>query len=680
MITILQRIVLFIILIVSTLFSLELKAQCINYVNLEDTNIVTCYYGSYINPYANIGIKSGRHTIKTNVSETDPLTQNQLTCIPPGDTISVKLGDSINRDATAEAITYKIHIDTNDFSLLYIKYAIVLHDYGHPESQQPKFKIQILDTLNQLIFPTCGDIYFSAGDTTQWNICSVGLYNAVNWKNWTTLGFDLSQFHNLTIVVRLTTYDCAFSWDFGYAYFTMACGKKEIKVMTCGVSNATLTAPPNFNYKWYNTEEPQVIISTNQILTVPINGDNYTCECSFKTNPSCKFTLSATAQLVFPMANFTYGVRRADGCIYKVNFENLSSTSLDGVTPNTADAECESYKWYFHDGFVSFDKNPIKYYNEKGSYPVKLVAYLTEGGCSDTIDMSVIIDRADNSLEIKGDTIICDGSQTTLTASNERISYLWSTQDTTQSIILNPQLTTPYSVATVDSFGCQETAFQMVYVMPNYNDTIYEQICEGDIFLMFGFSEYIPGFYTHSFQSIYGCDSIRNLSLSIPSTPVINLEQEIQVEEYPITLDATCENCLTYRWNTGDTTPVIIVNGCGNYYVSADYKCGSVYASTAILDPDINIFIPNAFTPKEGANNIFMPKLSRTEDIKIESFVVYNKWGTSLFYTNENNKGWDGTYKGQLCQSETYVWRLLYRTKYSGNKIFEKTGEVNLIK
>lgn len=678
--TILQYIVSLLLVIYITFFSQELKAQCFDYSNLQDSNLVTCYYGSFYYPYDSIGIKPGRHTVKHNINETDPLTNNQLTCIPFGDTVSVKLGDSINNGATAEAITYKIHIDTNNYSLLFIKYAIVLHDYGHDAEHQPRFIIQILDTLGHLIFPICGEVNFNAGDTTQWNICSSGEFYNVNWKNWTTLGFDVSQFHDRTIVIRLTTYDCAFSWDFGYAYFTMGCGKKELKVMTCGVSSATLTAPPNFNYKWYNTETPYVTISTNQTITVPISGENYACECLFKINAMCKFTLSAKAQAVFPIAKFDYHPQKSENCRYKVTFENLSSTSIDGVTPNTSDVQCDHYKWYFHDGFVSSEKDPIKYYNEKGSYPVKLVAYLIGGICSDTIDIDVVIGDLDSSLTITGDTIICKGGQTTLTASNDRKSYLWNTQDTTQSITVSLEKTNLYSVSTIDYFGCKEIKFQMVHVMPLYIDTIYEEICEGDMFLMFGFTQYLPGFYTHTFHSIYGCDSIRNLSLSFVSAPIFYLENEIQVEEYPITLDATCNDCIRYNWNTGDTVPIITVNQSGYYYVSADYKCGKVYGSTNILDPEIIIYFPNAFTPQKNTNNIFLPKLNRSEDVVIESFVVYNKWGTKLFSTNEKDKGWDGKYEGRECYSDTYIWRLIYKTIYSGNRLFEKTGEVYLIK
>ena len=65
-----------------------------------------------------------------------------------------------------------------------------------------------------------------------------------------------------------------------------------------------------------------------------------------------------------------------------------------------------------------------------------------------------------------GDTI-CQGDSTSLSILNLSTSYLWSTGETTPSIIVNQAGI--YSVTTVDLLGCQSTAY----------DTVFEHICAG---------------------------------------------------------------------------------------------------------------------------------------------------------------------------------------------------------
>ncbi|HBN04575.1 MAG TPA: gliding motility protein, partial [Bacteroidales bacterium] len=56
---------------------------------------------------------------------------------------------------------------------------------------------------------------------------------------------------------------------------------------------------------------------------------------------------------------------------------------------------------------------------------------------------------------------------------------------------------------------------------------------------------------------------------------------------------------------------------------------------------------------------------------------IYNRWGEKIF--SNTVRGWDGTFKGKLVSSGVFVWRLLYKTKFTGNQIHEKKGEVNVI-
>ena len=56
---------------------------------------------------------------------------------------------------------------------------------------------------------------------------------------------------------------------------------------------------------------------------------------------------------------------------------------------------------------------------------------------------------------------------------------------------------------------------------------------------------------------------------------------------------------------------------------------------------------------------------------------IYDRWGLSIFSTNDINKGWDGTVKGRLCESGTYIYRISIRDFKNKTKQF--IGHITLL-
>jgi len=95
---------------------------------------------------------------------------------------------------------------------------------------------------------------------------------------------------------------------------------------------------------------------------------------------------------------------------------------------------------------------------------------------------------------------------------------------------------------------------------------------------------------------------------------------------------------------------------------------------------DMLIFIPNSFTPDDNAiNDGFHPIIGSGVDIHDYSFQIYNRWGETIFKTNDSNHAWDGKYKGSLVETGTYSWTLYVKTDNSAKKQM-LTGHVNLLK
>jgi gliding motility-associated-like protein len=83
-----------------------------------------------------------------------------------------------------------------------------------------------------------------------------------------------------------------------------------------------------------------------------------------------------------------------------------------------------------------------------------------------------------------------------------------------------------------------------------------------------------------------------------------------------------------------------------------------------------SVFVPNAFTPdRDGRNDLLKPIAVGMK--QIEYFRVYNRWGQLIFTTVDNQRGWDGTFKGKLQTSGVYVWSVK-AIDYTGKSYFQK--------
>lgn len=335
--------------------------HCINYVNLYGDN-VTCYYGENPNassghtPYDNIGVIDygpdaieSRHTLHIDPTEYDPRTDSLLKTVPDGALASVRLGNW-NWGGEAEAIEYKVIVDTTTQGILITKYAIVFENpEGHDEEGQPVFKLEILDKNDQLIDEICGQAKFIFDDTggAGWHMTRD---NSAAWKEWTTVGLNLMNYHNDTIKVRFTVMDCGWSGHYAYAYFTVDCANAHIETENCGSeSQVTCVAPDGFAYYWYKDDDPNNPADKpyDQTLVVDATRTKYTCRVSFKEQPDCWFEISTTSEPRFPVPSYRVDSIFA-GCESVLKFTNTSHVmnKWDGSEHHTSEP-CKESKWTF---------------------------------------------------------------------------------------------------------------------------------------------------------------------------------------------------------------------------------------------------------------------------------------------------------------------------------------------
>ncbi len=98
-----------------------------------------------------------------------------------------------------------------------------------------------------------------------------------------------------------------------------------------------------------------------------------------------------------------------------------------------------------------------------------------------------------------------------------------------------------------------------------------------------------------------------------------------------------------------------------------------------------DFFIPNIFTPgdRNGINDFITVFTDSYSIPLIDEFRIFNRWGTEVFgktnfSPNDESQGWNGYYKGSICNPGVYVYYARFKT-VDGEPILAK-GDLTLVK
>ena len=209
---------------------------------------------------------------------------------------------------------------------------------------------------------------------------------------------------------------------------------------TCGSSNGSLTVTATGTSLQYSLNgglyQPSSVFSNLAV-------GSYTV--SVKDANNCSINSQAVSIInvgVAPIANFTNSIT------------NLTTTFTNTSTNATA------YNWNFSNGQTSISPNPNVTFAVAGTYNVCLTASNTCTSHQTCLPVTVSCVLAN--VIIAGTTSFCQGSSTTLTASNGT-TYRWSNGATTPSVLVNQSGT--FTVTVTNSSGCTGSASQIVTVI-----------------------------------------------------------------------------------------------------------------------------------------------------------------------------------------------------------------------
>ena len=360
---------------------------------------------------------------------------------------------------------------------------------------------------------------------------------------------------------------------------------------------------------------------------------------------TCGFDSIKRTVTVFATPSVKFSFEQKNACKErKITFKN-------GTTPTNV-----NLTWDFGDSTQSGIANPVHDYRKAGFYRVMLFATSQANGCkgADTTTIEVIAPLVFNVDSIKtatcygnadGAIIIRQGNAT----GGARV-YEFSLNDSTfQKInragvfanLLGRQF---YTIWVRDSSGCTDSA-----------------------------KVYVNGLLPLSIDA--GQGHTINLGDSVQIYVVGNRNEKLKVKWSP-TRGLSCDTCVTVWAKPYETT---------NYIISATDQAGCTEKTTVevIVDKNIKLFVPNAFSPDDdGVNDNFAPFIG-TNILKVNYFRIYDRWG-SLLYTannfapNDPDVGWDGRKNGSRAAIGVYVY-ILELTLING-QVEAFRGDVSLMR
>jgi gliding motility-associated-like protein len=369
-------------------------------------------------------------------------------------------------------------------------------------------------------------------------------------------------------------------------------------------------------------------------------------------------------------------------------------------------------------GFLDFATG-----NRVSAFPATNTRYYAEvndNNCINTDSMMVRV-VPEVTLVMPADTIICLGDPIRLMAQSNGIRLDWRPQTgLSNPEILQPMATplqhTTYTLTTrvggcvrTDSVSITVVAYPTAFAG---NDT---SICYNTPVSLLGdgngsrfewlpaqsvanptqpLTNAMPNTPTNFVLKVFdnkGCPKPGTDTVFVFVSPPLNLKitnDTNAIVGVPLSLSAT--GGLTYQWSPATylndaaiPDPVALFTQDHNAFTYkvvtlADNGCGD--SATITIRAFVKgryIYMPTGFTPNgDGLNDILKPTLTAVK--KLETYIIFNRYGEIVFETKEMGKGWDGIWKGKPQPNGLFTW--MVRVKLYDDSISVEKGTVSLIR
>lgn len=310
---------------------------------------------------------------------------------------------------------------------------------------------------------------------------------------------------------------------------------------------------------------------------------------------------------------------------------------------SSTDGTINEWSWNFDDGTTSFIAEPTKNFAASGTYNVTLTVSSTND-CENSITLPITVFEKPTANFSSSASSICspdciDFIDLSSSPTAGLSSWNWTVENGSTSASQNPNI-----------------CFDLVIA-----DEVYD--------------------VTLIVENTFGCkdtNSIANM-ISVNATPLADFSFDntnLDILHSSVDFTNLSQNSHSFIWDFGDeigtsssSDPTYTYNGqAGTYEITLEAKssnglCSSFAKKLLTINDLILYFIPNTFTPDgDSFNETFKPIFHSGYDPYDFHFVIYNRWGETVFESFDASAGWDGTYGNQdITTDGTYIWQLDFK-------------------
>ena len=464
----------------------------------------------------------------------------------------------------------------------------------------------------------------STGASYQWQLNGTAIAGATNQTYSATQAGTYS--------VSVSNGNCSVTAaNFVITNFTPTISSTGGVTTICQGQSTVLTATAGATYQWLlngaaipGETAATIIASQAGVYTVVVS------------NGLCSVTSAA-----FTLSLFTPTISSAGGVNAICQGGSLTLTASNGT----------AYQWQFNGVDIPGATNATLAATQAGSYTVSV----SNGTCSSTSIATVLTIAAVETPVISiSSTIGCAPLNFNLIAPNSLSQVTWSIDNTTigNSSTLNYTLSQPgcyeVTLSGIGSNGCPATATQTSAICVSPTPVAY--------FTM------NPYRFTQSVETVTFTNGSTGSDTYVWDFGDGNTSTEINPSH-------------TFGNNSnGHTVTLTAISNLG---------CTDVYSVFIPFKEDgVVLYVPNTFTPDgDEFNQTFLPVFTSGFDPFSYEITVYNRWGETVWVSNDATVGWDGSYGlgGRDAQQGVYTWKITYKEIETDKRAFV-TGHILLLR